>query len=225
MAGDNYMDNGINDIAESSQLFPQNNTKGNEGWQRVDNMSDAEESAPDFAREDAPDFGPGADRENTDREGMADAAFDPADLEVPEGFTVDPAVLDEFADKIRDMGLSQAQAQELVDLQVRTGQAQLAEHARIREAWVSELKVDPEYGGAAFERTVRDARTVMRRFDADGQVLDVLVNSGFGDNPAIIKMLARIKRSMSEDQFVSERGGGRLPEKSLAERLWPDPLR
>lgn len=224
-------------IDQESQLFPQNNTGGNEGQNNEQAVDKANASPAAAAMAPAPaDQGTTAQAEQKNTEAGvqagADAAqgadpkaaaapFDPAALRIPSGFEVDPGVLNEFAGKIKDMNLTQAQAQELVDLQVKSGQAQVTQHNQIRQAWVEELRRDPEYGGAAFEGTVQDAQAVMRRFDADGQVLEMLANSGFGDNPAVIKMLANIKRSMSEDEFVTERGGN-LPEKSLNERLWPD---
>ncbi len=212
-------------VDQDSQLFPQNNTGGNE---------DANDKTTEANKEAAPenpapeDKTPEQDKDGqSDKEGEpkpAAAPFDPAALSVPEGFEVDPGILAEFADKAKAMNLSQAQAQELVDLQIKVGRAQMEQHVQVRQSWVAELKADPEFGGTKFDSTVEDARAVMRRFDKDGKVLEMLSSSGAGDNPHIIKMLANIKRSISEDQFVDERGGN-TSEKSLTERMWPDPLK
>ena len=213
------------DVDLDSQLFPQNNTGGNEDSKDTAAEADKDAAPKDPAPEDkTPEHG----KENQpDKEGEpkpAEATFDTAALNIPEGFEVDPGILAEFTDKAKTMNLSQAQAQELVDLQIKVGRAQMEQHIQARQAWVAELKADPEFGGTKFDATVEDARAVMRRFDKDGKVLEMLNDSGAGDNPYIIKMLANIKRSMSEDQFVDERGGN-TSEKSLTERLWPDPLK
>lgn len=213
-------DNENFDPDKDSQLFPQNNTEGSAD----DDKAEIQDQGPDDAKKT--EDGDGSKNEAADKEpgpkpADAPAEFDPAALKVPEGVTPDAELLNNFGELAGKMNLSQEQAQELVDLQVKAVQAQEAQHMEVRRQWVEELKADPEFGKTHFEGTVSDAQAVLRRFDDSGEVLQALQASGFGDNPAIIKMLARIKRSISDDEFIttSDKSSNK---KSLNERLWPD---
>lgn len=217
------------DLDKDSQLFPQNDTEGS-----ADDSSDkADDPKPDSSNPDAgggdadpeldgePDKGETKGKESEPKPAEAPKEFDPTALTVPDGLVPDQELLQQFGDLAKDMNMSQEQAQELVDLQVKAIQAQEAQFVEMRRQWVDELKKDQEYGGTRFDATVSDAQAVMRRFDPSGEVLQVLQTSGFGDNPAVIKMLAKIRRSISDDEFVttSEKA---TDKKSLNERLWPD---
>ena len=217
-------DNESNDIDldKESQLFPQNNTEGDAGT--IDNGND---EAAQAAAQQKPDEQSGgepeqkAGQEPEPKPAVAPQEFDPAAIKVPDGVTADPALMQDFAGLVGEMNLSQDQAQQLVDLQVKTLQAQEAQFMEMRRTWVEELKADPEYGGKRFDATVNDAQAVMRRFDTSGEVLKTLNGTGFGDNPAIIKMLANIKRVISEDEFVAADSKA-TEKKHLYDDLWPD---
>ena len=91
----------------------------------------------------------------------------------------------------------------------------------IRAMWVSQIKSDPEYGGDRFNVTLDDARRALSRFDGSGWIRAMLDETGYGDNPEVIKLCAQIGRSLAEDSMP---GSGtprrRLP--SLAERMYPE---
>lgn len=218
-------DNESNDIDldKESQLFPQNNTEGDAGT--IDNGKGQEAEQAAEQEPEQPESGKDTEQESEQeserKPAQAPKEFDPAALNVPEGMTVDQPLVEEFGKLVGELNLDQEQAQQLVDLQVKTLQAQEAQFMEMRRTWVEELKADPEYGGKRFDATVNDAQAVMRRFDTSGEVLKTLNGTGFGDNPAIIKMLANIKRVISEDEFVaaSEKA---TEKKHLYERLWPD---
>ena len=218
-------DNESNDIDldKESQLFPQNNTegdagegdngKGQEAEQTAEQKSEQPESGKDTEQE--------SEQESERKPAQAPKEFDPAALNVPEGMTVDQPLVEEFGKLVGELNLDQEQAQQLVDLQVKTLQAQEAQFMEMRRTWVEELKADTEYGGKRFDATVNDAQAVMRRFDTSGEVLKTLNGTGFGDNPAIIKMLANIKRVISEDEFVAADSKA-TEKKHLYDDLWPD---
>ena len=217
------------DLDKDSQLFPQNDTEGSadDGNNAADDPKN-DPSNPDAGGGDAdpkpggePDKGEAKGKESEPKPAEAPKEFDPTALTVPDGLVPDQELLQQFGDLAKDMNISQEQAQELVDLQVKAIKAQEDQFVEMRRQWVDELKKDQEYGGTRFDATVSDAQAVMRRFDPDGEVLQVLQTTGFGDNPAVIKMLAKIKRSISDDEFVttSEKA---TDKKSLNERLWPD---
>lgn len=209
------------DMDKESQLFPQNDTEGSEGTD--DNgKGQEEEQAP--GRETAQDEqkpGQESEPESEPKPAQEPQEFDPAALKVPDGMLTDPALVHDFGKLAGEMNLSQAQAQQLVDLQVKTLQAQESQYLQLRNSWVEEIKADSKYGGERLESTLQDAGAVLRRFDPGGEVTKTLKTTGFGDNPGIIRMLADIKRVISDDEFVSSTGKA-TEKKSLNDRLWPD---
>ena len=215
-------DSEIFELDTESQQYPKHDTAGDEdhGFFIRD---DAEEFDADERQLGAQlDAQAGAGASGGERmEAAPPSEFDPAALHVPEGLAVDHELVQDFGDLVGEMNLSQDQAQSLVDLQVKAMQAQESQLAEMRQSWRAELKNDPEYGWTRFEATLDDAKAVMRRFDKSGEVLTALTTTGFGDNPAIIKMLADIKRSISEDEFVNatEKPSGK---RHLYDELWPE---
>lgn len=127
---------------------------------------------------------------------------------MPEGGEVDEALLGEFSAVAKELGLTQAQAQKLVDLQAksaiaetsaRTDQLTQALEAQ-KTRWVDEIKNDPELGGAKFDATITTAVKAMSFFGDDFRVL--LNESGIGNNPGLIRGLHKIGLAMSEDRMV-----------------------
>lgn len=221
---DNEADESL-DLDKESQLFPQHDTEGS-----ADNMDDGDngnDEAAQAAAQQKPDEQSGgepeqkAGQEPEPKPAVAPQEFDPAAIKVPEGVTADPALMQDFAGLVGEMNLSQEQAQALVDLQVKAMQAQENQFVELRRNWVEEIKADPKYGGERLESTLQDAAAVVKRFDESGEVMKTLTASGFGDNPAIIKMLANIRRRIADHEFVtaSDKATGK---QHLYDRLWPD---
>jgi len=78
------------------------------------------------------------------------------------------------------------------------------EDARVEkelEEWRNEVINDPQLGGENLGRTVEGARRVVQRF-GDEDLTNLLRDTGYGDNPAIVKFLYKISSVMSEDSLV-----------------------
>ena len=221
------------DIDATSQLFPQDNTTGNaaEGSRLFSQTYTEENAGADYEPEmqDPVKYSDGwidsaaanAAAENGPTPMRPPASFDVESLHMPPDITADKDLLNDFGNLAGEMNLSQEQAQKLVDLQVQNLRCQETRFKHMRNQWVEELRRDPEYGGQRFNATIKDAESVLQRFDTDGVVLQTLQATGFGDNPAVLKMLARIKQVISDDEFVSASGRAKNT-KSLNEILWPD---
>src|ERR1700682_200576 len=101
----------------------------------------------------------------------------PAKIEVKlrDGVKIDEKVLDEFRTIVSNEKLSpQERAQALIDLQFRAqdGNVKAVEAAITtqRNADLEALKADPQFGGARFEQTRNDARSVMKHPETDPAV-------------------------------------------------------
>ena len=144
-----------------------------------------------------------------------------ADFTFPEGIEIDKATLEQVKADFRAAGYTQEQAQKAIDLHVANLKAQQEAFITTRKEWVDELKADKEFGGDKFDTTVKGAQLALRKFDADGKMVELLETSGFGDHPGVIKFLARIHAALSEDKVFDDRErGGKTDNRPLAERLY-----
>ena len=94
--------------------------------------------------------------------GVADDATEApenyADFSVPEGTTLDAELLNAATPIFKDLGLTQEQAQKLVDFQAQqieaSGQKQADAFNQQLNDWLAESKADPEFGGDDFDKNV-----------------------------------------------------------------------
>lgn len=143
-----------------------------------------------------------------------------ADFTLPEGIEIDKAQLEAAKAQFKEAGYSQEQAQKAIDLHIKGMQEQQEVFMQTRKEWVNEIKADKEFGGDKFDQTVKGAQLALRKFDTDGTMVSLLETSGFGDNPGVVKFLARVHAAMGEDQVFDDRNRGKEDKRPLAERLY-----
>lgn len=85
--------------------------------------------------------------------------------------------------------------------------------------WVEDVKADAEFGGEKYLVTVEEVKRAADKFltDADREVLNT---TGWGNHPMLVKMFARIGRSMANDKLVNSgaSGSGAARDNSLEAR-------
>ena len=143
-----------------------------------------------------------------------------ADFTFPEGVEIDKAQLEAAKAQFKEAGYSQEQAQKAIDLHIKGMQEQQEIFLQERKNWVNEIKADKEFGGDKFDTTVKGAQLALRKFDADGKMVELLETSGFGDHPGVIKFLARIHAAMGEDKVFDDRDRAKTDSRPLHERLY-----
>ena len=142
---------------------------------------------------------------------------------MPEGVELDKALLNEFVPIAKELKLTQAQAQKLVDLQTKTVKGIEDSRAQgwetMQEQWVSNSKSDKEYGGLQFEANVALARKAVAQFGTDA-LKEALDSTGMGNHPEMLRFMYRVGKAISEDTM---RVGQAKPEapKDIAHRLYP----
>lgn len=124
---------------------------------------------------------------------------------LPEGLELNPELLGKFEELAKGYNLTQDKAQGLVDMAsqlVADVQKKQAEQwDKIRDQWVKDIKEDKEFGGAKFGETMERANRTVRSFFSDVFV-KFIQDTGYGDNPELIKGLAKIDKALSEDKVV-----------------------
>lgn len=139
--------------------------------------------------------------------------------QVPEGATLDADLVNEANVVFKELGLSQAQAQKLVDFELQQQAKAQQAFQQATEAWISEGRSDAEIGGPNWEVSVADARKAINAFGNDG-LKEVLNTSGLGNHPEVIRAFAKIGKLTSEDGTVQGDAIGPSPS-AEASLLFP----
>lgn len=126
---------------------------------------------------------------------------------LPEGVVMDEALLAKATPVLKSVagGLTQEDAQKLVsffaDVQADAAKQQLDGFNQVKKDWINELKTDSEFGGDKFDKTVGAAKAVIAKYGDKG-LLNELKEWGWGNNPRLIRLLARVHANLSEDTLV-----------------------
>ncbi len=145
---------------------------------------------------------------------------------MPENVRADKKTLEEATAQFKELGLSQEQAQGIIDYSpefAKTIQAANQHEWDTQTAkWMSEVENDPEIGGANYKDTEARVNRVVTRFDKDGEFLKFFGGNKAGNHPAMVRFLLEIDKATSEGGF--EKGGSTTKPKQLtdAEIFHPD---
>lgn len=155
------------------------------------------------------------------------------DFKVPEGYTLDKALVAEVGPIFKSMNLSQDQAQQLVDFYTKQSQAAVdrphQEYAATRKAWQDEVKADPDIGPKLGEVKATIGRALAGLGDPKltsdfRQAMDL---TGAGDHPAFIKAFYKLAQKATEGRPVngsgpSPGGQGTQNRPTAAQALFPN---
>lgn len=146
-----------------------------------------------------------------------------------EGIEISDDDLGEFQTIAKELNLSQANAQRLIDFESKrmaataeTVQKQLSDaFQKQQDEWITALKSDKEFGGENLDKNVGLAVKVINKFGSS-ELKTVLNDSGMGNNPDLIKMFNKIGKAISEDSLDTGGDVSSGAGKSIAEKLYPD---
>lgn len=139
---------------------------------------------------------------------------------LPEGMPVDGPLLDQFKAVAAETGLSQEQAQKLVELHARSVQGHMEAHAAAVKGWTEAAKADKEIGGDRYEETRHVVGTVLATFGSP-ELIALLDGTGLGEHPDVIRFTARVGKAMLEDGPAKVRQPDAGP-RDHAKILYPD---
>jgi hypothetical protein len=135
------------------------------------------------------------------------------DFKTPEGFTIPPEIATEISTVFKEVNISQADGQKLIDLYAKHTQEALQApadfYADKQEEWRNTINADPEIGGSKLNGVrVSIAKLIDSLGDsalADG-FREAMDYTGAGNHPAVVKWLSRIAQKLTEGGPV--RGAG-----------------
>jgi hypothetical protein len=144
---------------------------------------------------------PEAGAETKTPEAKADDKPIEYEFKAPEGVELDTELVGKFTDIAKELKLPADQAQKVVDLYAATRQAEADAFTKQVETWGNEVKADKEIGGKNLEESLGYARKVIDSFGDDG-IKSLLDSTGMGNHPAVVKMLVKVGKAISEDSMV-----------------------
>lgn len=146
------------------------------------------------------------------------------EFKYPEGYQADEAALGEYSTAFKELGLTNEQAQRLVDMDakrsVSSTEASVAAHKQQVESWVGELKSDPEFGGAKFEANVGIANKALAAFGSP-ELTQFFKDTGLGNHPQLVKAFHKIGSQLGEGS-IHKTTSDQPAERSIAERMYPN---
>lgn len=143
------------------------------------------------------------------------------DLKAPEGSNFEQGKLDKIVSFSKEQGLSKEQAQALVDRDAKMEADQKTELLQKSQQWVEDVKSDKEIGGEKFGTSVEHAKRIISKY-ASEDFKKVLNDTGLGNHPELVRLLARVGKDMGSDEFVNA-PQGHAPQrrpKTIADRLY-----
>jgi hypothetical protein len=189
--------------------------------QDADGADNAAKDAMDAGKDPAKDADTeGKDGKPKEPEGAPDEY---AEFKMPEGMEIDQKSVERFAPLLKDLNLSQEQAQTLVDAQAEAvadaAKAQIERWTEVRTEWLDTAKADEEIGGDKFDGSLADATAALKEYGTP-ELLSAMDDLGIGNHPEIIRFIARVGKDLGEDTV---RGGNKSPagDKTVAQLMYP----
>lgn len=183
----------------------QDNVKPDEAAKSADTTAKPDQEKP--ADKAAPEVKPQPESEKkADEQKTETVVPEKYDLKLPEKSHLQASDVDKIAVYAKERGLSNDQAQELLNRENEAvGNFITSEQSRLEELtqkeWVSQIRADKEIGGDGYAKNIEMAKRVVSKF-ADQKLIDELESTGFGNHPELVRMLVRVGKQMSEDSLV-----------------------
>lgn len=140
---------------------------------------------------------------------------------MPEGMEMDQGLTAAVSPILKELGLTQAQADKLVGVyaqhQAAQGKATQDAFTQQQDEWTKALKTDPEFGGEAFDKNAGIAAAALQKFGSP-ELIEFLNGTGAGNNPALVKFVWQIGKMVVEDQPGS--GSAATQDLPLEQRLY-----
>jgi hypothetical protein len=206
-------------MSEQNQPTEAENLKTGEPSQPAEPTADI--AAPE-AKPAAPAAAPTLLSDDAGREPdkAPEAAPESYDFKTPEGTSLDDVVMSGFKDVAKELNLTQASAQKLIDkVAPLMAQRQEEQIGAIRDEWADQVRADKEIGGDKLPEALSIAKKGLAAY-GDAEIRDLLEATGLGSHPAVIKHFHRLGKLVKEDTFVGGAAGGE--SKDMASRMYPN---
>lgn len=169
----------------------------------------------------------GGDKDGDDKEGEEDERYgapENYEFSLPEGVE-DAEMLGSIAEVAKELNLSQAAAQKLVDAHFtsNTKAAEQLQETLVNQAkaWAGEVKKDPDLGGENFDTTLKHVALARDNVPGLSEAFGLFEQWGVQNHPDLVRAFAGLGKMFAEDSFKSSNNPP--PENiSPAKKLYPN---
>ena len=144
----------------------------------------------------------GSDQEPPAADDAAPVVPESYTFDLPEGLEIDPEMNTALQGTLKELKLPQDKAAKLVDLHIKSVQAQQAQFERTVESWSNETMAT--LGDTAPE-VFGHAKAALERFDRGGQIRELLDRSGLGSKVEFIRLFEQIGRNLAYQREAGRR--------------------
>jgi hypothetical protein len=142
------------------------------------------------------------------------------DFKVPEGMSIDTGLVDKITPIFKEMGITQENAQKLVNAYAPYVQEQMKvqqdglvkQHKEMVTGWMNESKKEL---GANADTELAYAAKFINKFGSPA-LRDILDDTGVGNHPEVVKAFIKAGKMISEDVFVDPQ------KKNTSRSMTPD---
>lgn len=121
----------------------------------------------------------------------------------PEGHVLDEGVIGKFSEVARELNLSQANAQKVLDTMAPAiAERQQAALQTMTAEWAETSKADKEFGGEKLTENLVLAKTALDKF-ATPEFTKLLNDTGLGNHPEVLRVFVRAGKAISADNVVT----------------------
>ncbi len=149
-------------------------------------------------------------------------------LSMPEGVTLNEALLAEVSPVFKDLGLTNGEAQALTDKFVAhekaKGEAAVKRWGETVAGWAETASKDKEMGGDKWDATKANAQKAVDKLGTP-ELKKYMDETGGGNHPEVIRIFAKFGAMISDDTPGDDEPdvqGGKKPEKDAASILYPN---
>jgi hypothetical protein len=165
-----------------------------------------------------------------------------AAFKAPDNYTIDPKLIEQATPIFKELGLTQDQAQKLVDIQVQreltNAKAPQTAYETMRADWQAKVNADPDLkaansgGKTGLDAVKLDIGRALNAIGDEALVADfkkAMDITGAGDHPAFVKSLWKLSQHITEGKHVvgagpsaaGQQASGSKPP-SVAHALYPN---
>jgi hypothetical protein len=145
------------------------------------------------------------------------------ELQSPDEKLIDKTQVDQFKAFAKENGLTQAQAQKILERQHSQFKDAIAKSESDRksefEGWVKSIKEDKVLGGENLSANMEIAKRGFDRF-ATPELRKLLNDSGYGSHPDIVRLFFAIGKAAADDKSGGGSGGGSEEPQTLGALLY-----
>jgi len=146
------------------------------------------------------------------------------EFKVPEGTSIDTERLEAAQGAFKEAGLTQGQAQAVVDMEIKELDRKRQEWVATSKKWQDELKKHPDIGGAELPKSIERVRSLIQRVAGDDldDVREFFDSTGYGNFPPLFRTLHKLAALISEDALPGKGAGAPAGELSDEDKLRRD---